>query len=72
MEKSYDVILYLQILFYAFSVAGWLLEKKQVRIKALFIPYYFCMMNYAVAAGMRRYFARQQSALWEKSKRRAY
>jgi hypothetical protein len=28
------------------------------------------MMNYAVAAGIRRYFLKQQSAVWEKSKRK--
>ncbi len=59
-----------QVGFYTLSLLGWILEKRQVRIKALFIPYYFCMMNYAVAAGIRRYFLKQQSAVWEKSKRK--
>jgi hypothetical protein len=59
-----------QALFYSLSLLGWIMERRQVRIKALFIPYYFCMMNYAVAAGIRRYFLKQQSAVWEKSKRK--
>lgn len=66
----YWVVFAAQALFYTLAGLGWLLEKKQVRIKALFIPYYFCMMNYAVAAGIRRYFLKQQSAVWEKSKRK--
>ncbi len=66
----YTFLLGCQVLFYSLALLGWLLEKKQVRIKALYIPYYFCMMNYAVVAGIRRYFAGSQSAVWEKAKRK--
>ena len=66
----YQGLIICQVGFYTLSILGWILEKRQVRIKALFIPYYFCMMNYAVAAGLRRYFLKQQSAVWEKSKRK--
>ena len=66
----YFVLFALQVLFYCLALLGWLLEKRQVRIKALFIPYYFCMMNYAVVAGIRRYFLKQQSVTWEKAKRK--
>lgn len=66
----YQGLFICQVGFYTLSILGWILEKRQVRIKALFIPYYFCMMNYAVAAGIRRYFLKQQSAVWEKSKRK--
>ena len=66
----YILLLVGQVFFYAASLMGWVLEKRQVRVKALFIPYYFCMMNYAVIAGIRRYFLKKQSAVWEKSKRK--
>lgn len=69
-DGIYSVLFVLQVLFYGLALSGWILEKRQVRIKALFIPYYFCMMNYAVVAGIRRYFLKQQSAQWEKSKRK--
>jgi len=69
-NKLYIVMLALQILFYCSSALGWLLEKRQVRIKALFIPYYFCMMNYAVIAGIRRYMLKKQAVTWEKAKRK--
>ncbi|WP_069657824.1 glycosyltransferase family 2 protein [Arcticibacter eurypsychrophilus] len=66
----YSLVLFMQILFYCAACLGYLLEKKQLRIKALFIPYYFCVMNYAVFAGIYRYYMKQQSATWEKSLRK--
>lgn len=59
-----------QCFFYMAALLGWLMEKRQVKIKVLFIPYYFCMMNYAVIAGIRRYAKKAQSVNWEKAKRR--
>lgn len=66
----YNVLLVCQLLFYGSALAGWLLEQRQIKIKILFIPYYFCMMNYAVVAGIRRYIKGSQSAAWEKSRRK--
>jgi len=67
----YYLILTGQILFYGAALAGLLLEKRKVKVKALFVPYYFCIMNYAVMAGIRRYYRGSQSAVWEKAKRKA-
>ncbi len=69
-ELFYIVLFLIQCLFYVMALLGWMMEKRQLKIKVLFIPYYFCMMNYAVIAGIRRFMRRQQSAAWEKSKRR--
>lgn len=66
----YWVLLLAQAGFYVLALLGWALEKRQVRVKALFIPYYFCMMNYAVMAGISRYWGGSQSAVWEKAKRK--
>lgn len=68
----YDLLFIAQALFYLMAFAGFLLERKRLRIKMLFIPYYFCVMNYAVLAGIIRYFRKQQGAAWEKAKRRTY
>jgi len=65
----YNTLLYAQVLFYITALLGWLFESRNMRIKLLFIPYYFCMMNYAVLAGIIRYLKKNQSAAWEKSKR---
>ena len=66
----YQIILLTQILFYLASTAGFILESKKIKIKILFIPFYFSMMNYAAIAGTFRYFRGNQSAAWEKAKRR--
>jgi len=69
-ELIFQLLLIGQILFYLMAFVGYLFEKKHLRIKILFIPYYFCVMNYAVLAGIIRYFRKQQSAVWEKAKRK--
>ena len=66
----YAALLACQVFFYACALLGWLFEKRQIKVKIFFIPYYFCMMNYAVIAGLNRYFAGKQSAAWEKAKRK--
>jgi biofilm PGA synthesis N-glycosyltransferase PgaC len=66
----YQVFFLLQVIFYLLSLTGFYFESRNIRIKALFIPYYFCVMNYAVLAGIIRYYKKNQSAAWEKSKRK--
>lgn len=65
----YTFLLYGQIAFYFLAVVGYLLQSRQIKIKPFFIPYYFCMMNYAVIRGTFRYFSGRQSAVWERAKR---
>ncbi|MGE5520350.1 MAG: glycosyltransferase family 2 protein [Candidatus Dadabacteria bacterium] len=66
----YKIILIMQVLFYSAALSGYLIEKRGGKVKALFVPYYFCLMNYAVFAGMKRYLTGKQSAIWEKSRRK--
>lgn len=70
-ELIYKFLFLAQVIFYLLALLGYLLEKKQIRLKLLFIPYYFCMMNYAVYAGFKRYMKGSQSVLWEKAARRS-
>jgi biofilm PGA synthesis N-glycosyltransferase PgaC len=77
MIQQYDNTIYrllfvMQIAFYLFALLGWFFEKKEIKVKIFFIPYYFCLMNYAVLAGMIRYFSGKQSAAWEKAQRKAH
>ncbi len=67
----YDILLLGQLTFYGMALGGWLLERRKIKIKVLFIPYYFCIMNYAVLAGIIRYLSGKQSAAWEKSIRKS-
>lgn len=66
----YDTIFTAQIVFYLLAFLGFIMEKRHIRIKALFVPYYFCVMNYAVLMGIIRYFTKKQSAVWEKAQRK--
>lgn len=58
-----------QLLFYIMALLGWYLENRQIKIKALFVPYYFFIMNLSVYLGLRRYLKGQQSVQWERAKR---
>ena len=47
----YTLFFWLQNLFYAAALLGWFLENRETRIKILFIPYYFFIMNLSVILG---------------------
>ncbi len=65
----YEVVLVFQVIFYSLALIGLILENRHIRVKAVFVPYYFTMMNYAVFAGFGRWLRGGQKATWEKSKR---
>ncbi len=65
----FPVIFWLQILFYVAALLGWFLEHRSIKIKILFIPYYFFIMNLSVFLGLRRFLKGQQSVNWERAKR---
>ena len=71
IDPLFFVVFVFHLLFYAFSFAGFLLEKRKLKLKLFFLPYYFCMMNYSVAVGLIRFLKRSQSAMWEKNSRMA-
>ena len=70
MDNIYGLMLAGQLFFYLAAMLGWVLEQRQLKVKVFFIPYYFCLMNYAVVAGLFRYCFTEQSVLWEKAKRK--
>lgn len=65
----YKFLLAAQVLFYLAALAGWGLERKKLKVKALFVPYYFCLMNWAMYAGFFRLLHGKQSVIWEKARR---
>jgi len=69
-DVFFKIILVGEVFFYLLALTGFIMEKRQIRIKVLFIPYYFCVMNYAVLMGIIRYFTKKQSAMWEKAQRK--
>jgi biofilm PGA synthesis N-glycosyltransferase PgaC len=69
-EITFSILLAGQVIFYLLAYSGLILEKRELRLKIFFIPYYFCVMNYAVILGIKRYLWKQQSAVWEKAERK--
>lgn len=67
--QLYPILFGLQVLFYVAASVGWILENREVRLKLLFVPYYFLMMNYSVYLGLKRYLKGGQSVKWERAKR---
>lgn len=65
----YSLLFWGQVLFYAAALLGWLLEQRQLKVKALFVPYYFFIMNLSVFLGLGRYLKGQQSVNWERAVR---
>lgn len=65
----YSILFWLQILFYAAALLGWFLENRMIKVKLLFVPYYFFIMNLSVFLGFFRYIKGQQSVKWERAKR---
>ncbi|GAB4237890.1 MAG: glycosyltransferase family 2 protein [Ekhidna sp.] len=60
-----------QVAFYLAALLGYVLQRKKIKIKALFIPFYFSFMNACVMLGFIRYLKGSQSALWERAKRKS-
>lgn len=65
----FSILFWGQVLFYTAALLGWFLENRQIRLKALFIPYYFFIMNLSVFLGFGRYIKGNQSVNWERAKR---
>lgn len=65
----YQVFAAGQLLFYLLAGLGWILSKKSIRTKYLFIPYYFLFMNLNVFKGMAYLKNFEGLAVWEKAKR---
>lgn len=58
-----------QCIFYAAAYIGYRLEHKQIRVKVLFVPFYFTFMNVCAILGFIRYCRGNTSGIWEKARR---
>jgi len=68
-SNLFTIFFWGQILFYVAALLGWFLENKQIKVKVLFVPYYFFIMNLSVFMGINRYLKGNQSVKWERAKR---
>lgn len=71
VSPSFTVNLLLvgQVSFYLLAIAGWILNKKNIKLRFANVPYYFLFMNMAVYAGLSKFLKNNQSAVWERSAR---
>lgn len=59
-----------QAAFYAVAAVGWRDERRGRRGRVTYLPYYFCRMNLAALAGLRRFLAGgAHGGLWERVSR---
>jgi cellulose synthase/poly-beta-1,6-N-acetylglucosamine synthase-like glycosyltransferase len=65
----YQLFMVGQIIFYLLAIIGYYLENKKIRVKPLFVPFYFSFMNYCAIKGYLRYRNGLTSGIWEKVKR---
>lgn len=65
----FEILLLGQLIFYIMGISGWVLANREIKVKALYLPFYFLFMNYAVFLGFRRFLQNKQSVLWEKAAR---
>ena len=65
----FQIILYIQVLFYILSFLGYLKRNAKVKIKIFTIPFYFLMTNFAMLIGMVNFILKRQTAYWESTPR---
>jgi hypothetical protein len=62
-------MLAVQAVFYLLAITGWVYANRDIRVKALYIPFYFLFMNFSVFIGFRRFILNKQTVIWEKAAR---
>lgn len=69
-SSFYCCIFILQCLFYGMALLGYALQQKQIKIKILFIPYYFLFMNLNVLKAFSYLKKNKGKGAWEKAQRK--
>lgn len=65
----FNTLLILQAGFYLVAIIGGILEKRTIKIKLFFLPFYLVFVNFAQIAGLFRFLRGKHSVVWEKAKR---
>lgn len=69
MHGRYAFLLALQVVLYGAAGCGYLLQRRGIRWKVFYVPYYFAFLNVAALFGAYRYFSGRQPVTWEKAHR---
>ncbi|MDE2028044.1 MAG: glycosyltransferase family 2 protein, partial [Candidatus Omnitrophica bacterium] len=65
----YNVILFIQFVFYCFALIGQALSNREKKIKIFNLCYYFVSMNLALFLGFVRFVSGTQRVTWERTQR---
>lgn len=71
INSIYGAMLILQIIFYMLGIGGYALNRRKIKSKILFIPYYFLFMNVSVLRGIAYLRSHRGSGVWEKAQRKS-
>ncbi|PIB34622.1 glycosyl transferase [Reichenbachiella sp. 5M10] len=63
-------LLFAQVAFYLLAYLGYFFQKRKIKVKAFFVPFYFTFMNLSVYQGFARFVRGSQSVLWERASRK--
>ncbi len=65
----YLIAIILQLMFYTMALLGYILERRKVRVKLLFVPFYFTFMQVCMYLGWWRFSRGKQSVMWVRAER---
>lgn len=68
-QNFYGIILFMQIIFYAFAILGLLMIKHKKIPFILYVPFYFCNLNLALLLGFIKLTLGRQNSMWERTPR---
>jgi len=60
----FSVTLALQCIFYVLAILGLVLEKTRTRLLPAYLPYYFCLINWAALLAIIRVISRRNTSVW--------
>lgn len=63
----FRVTMGLQLVFYAAALVGAWLQGRRKRVMLVFMPYYFCVVNFAAIQGTLRFLRGERVQVWEKA-----
>lgn len=65
-ETLYVNLLIGQLIFYCLALVGFLLRRRS-KIKLLYIPFYFCLVNFAALVALWKFIKKDQTHFWNKA-----
>jgi cellulose synthase/poly-beta-1,6-N-acetylglucosamine synthase-like glycosyltransferase len=68
-SKFFEIVFIAQIVFYLFSILGWILNTIKIQIKIFVLPYYFVITNIAMLIGLWKFYRNSEKRHWQSTKR---